>query len=299
MTDSESALISDHIDAYDGRVPNFIIAGEQKAGTGYLYANLRHHPQVFMTPVKEPLFFSRPNFDWNNLSGYLREHFGTARNERWVGEASASYFHAEKAAPRIKEAFGSEMKFIVCLRHPTEKAVSLYLHNYRRRRLRGDEGLWWGVENTPFPIRKFTSHSEECARFLDLFGSANVQFLLFDTLRSSPSAFVEAALSFLGLTAVRAPVPRVVNKGNDLRWDGENLTIADTELPSAEQVRPRFRKAELELLHESFQKDVERTERVTGLDLSRWKSFPFIVPFLVFISDVLDIVSDFCIDILI
>jgi hypothetical protein len=292
MTDSESTLVSDHIDAYDGRVPNFMIAGEQKSGTGYLYANLRHHPRVFMTSVKEPLFFSRWNFDWNNLSGYLREHFGTARNERWVGEASASYFHAEKAAPRIKEAFGSEMKFIIPLRHPTEKTVSLYLHNYRRRRLRGDEGLL-GVEATPFPIRKFTSHSEECARFLDLFGPANVRFLLFDTLRSSPSAFVDIALSFLGLTAVRPPLPRVVNKGNDLRWEGEYLTIADTELPSAEQVRPRFRKADLELLHESLQEDVERTEQITGLDLSRWKCFPYIVPFLAFIFDVLDLVPDF------
>ena len=38
------------------------------------------------------------------------------------------------------------------------------------------------------------------------------------------------------LTAVQAPLPRVINKGNDLRWDGESLTIAETELPSAEQV---------------------------------------------------------------
>jgi hypothetical protein len=295
MSESESTLISDHIDAYDGRIPNFMIAGEQKAGTGYLYANLRFHPQVFMTSVKEPLFFSRWNFDWNNLSGYLREHFGTARNERWVGEASASYFHAGAAADRIKEAFGSEMKFIVSLRHPTEKTVSLYLHNYRRCRLRGDEGLL-EVEKTPFPIRKFTSHSEECARFLDLFGPENVHFLLFETLRSSPSAFVGSALSFLGLTPARAPVSKIINKGNDLRWDGESLTIADAELPSAEQVRPRFRKVDLELLHESLQEDVEQTERITGLDLSGWKRFPYIVPFLVFISDLLDIVPDFWTD---
>jgi hypothetical protein len=168
------------------------------------------------------------------------------------------------------------MKFIVPLRHPTEKAVSLYLHNYRRRRLRGDEELL-NLEKTPFPIRKFTSHSQECARFLDLFGPANIQFLLFDTLRSCPSAFVEGALSFLGLKAVCAPLPKVINKGNDLDWDGEYLTIADPELPSAEQVRPRFRKADLELLHESLQEDVEQTERITGLDLSDWKRFPYIV----------------------
>ena len=51
MTASEFTLASDHIDGYDGRVPNFMIAGEQKAGTSYLHLNLRHHPQVFMTRV--------------------------------------------------------------------------------------------------------------------------------------------------------------------------------------------------------------------------------------------------------
>jgi hypothetical protein len=276
MTGSESTLVSDHTGAYDGRVPNFMIAGEQKAGTSYLHLNLRHHPQVFMTRLKEPLFFSSPKFDWNNLPSYLREHFSAARNERWLGEASAAYFHAEKAAARIKEAFGSEMKFIIPLRHPTEKTVSLYLHNYRRRRLRGDEGLM-ELENTPFRMRKFASHSKECTRFLDLFGPANVQFLLFDTLRSCPAAFVESALYFLGLTPVKAALPKIINKGNDLIWDGESLTIADSELPSAGQVRPRFRKADLESLHESLQEDVEQTERITGLDLSSWKRFPYIV----------------------
>jgi hypothetical protein len=289
MTGSEFALVSDHIDGYDGRLPNFMIAGEQKAGTSYLYYKLRRHPQVFVSSNKEPLFFSRRRFDSSDLAGYLREHFGAARDEPWVGEASASYFHAEKAAYRIKEAFGSEMKFIISLRHPTEKMVSLYLHNYRRGRLRGDEGLM-DLENTPFKIRKFTSHSEECARFLDLFGPANIHFLLFETLRSSPAAFIEFALSFLGLTPAKAPLPKIINKGNDLRWDGESLTIADSELPSAEQVRPRFRKADLELLHESVQEDVERTEQITGLDLSSWKRFPYIVSFLGFVFDWWDIV---------
>jgi hypothetical protein len=274
MTDSEFTGVSGHIDGYDGRVPNFMIAGEQKAGTSYLYYNLRGHPQVFVSSIKEPLFFSSPKFDWNNLSSYLREHFSTAKNQRWVGEASAAYFHAGKAADRIKEAFGSEVKFIICLRHPTEKTVSLYLHNYRRGRLRGDEGLM-DLERTPFRMREFTSHSKECTRFLDLFGPANVQFLLFDTLRSCPAAFVESALYFLGLTPVRAPLAKMINKGNDLRWEGEYLTVADLELPSAEQVRPRFRKADLELLHESLQGDVEQTERITGLDLSSWKRFPY------------------------
>src|SRR5579863_966303 len=41
-----------------GRVPNFFIAGAPKAGTTSLYHYLRQHPQIYMSPVKEPVYFS-------------------------------------------------------------------------------------------------------------------------------------------------------------------------------------------------------------------------------------------------
>lgn len=255
------------------RVPNFMIVGEQKAGTSYLYANLRHHPDVFMTAPKEPLFFCRAWFDPSTLSSYLEQHFGTAGGQTWVGEASASYFHAEAAASRIKKAFPGQMKLIVCLRHPTEKAVSLYLHNYRRARLRGTERLM-ELEQTSFKVQRFLTHSRECARFLELFGAENVHFLHFHELRASPNRFVGSALAFLGLTSRREPLPRVINKGNNLKWEDEGLTIADDLVDGPDQVRPYFRREELQALHESVQDDVQRTEEVTGLDLSRWKHFP-------------------------
>ena len=39
-------------------LPNFIIIGAQKAATTSLYTYLRQHPEIFMTKVKEPMFFN-------------------------------------------------------------------------------------------------------------------------------------------------------------------------------------------------------------------------------------------------
>ena len=40
------------------KLPNFFIVGAAKSGTTSLYHHLCQHPDVFMSPVKEPNFFS-------------------------------------------------------------------------------------------------------------------------------------------------------------------------------------------------------------------------------------------------
>jgi len=39
-------------------MPNFFIVGAAKAGTTSLYSYLRRHPDVYMSPIKEPHWFS-------------------------------------------------------------------------------------------------------------------------------------------------------------------------------------------------------------------------------------------------
>ncbi len=43
--------------------PNFIIIGAMKAATTSLYTYIKQHPDIFMTKVKEPMFFN--NFNQN------------------------------------------------------------------------------------------------------------------------------------------------------------------------------------------------------------------------------------------
>jgi hypothetical protein len=39
-------------------MPTFLIIGAGKSGTTSLYHYLKQHPDVYMSPVKEPLFFA-------------------------------------------------------------------------------------------------------------------------------------------------------------------------------------------------------------------------------------------------
>lgn len=89
-------------------MPTFLVIGANKAGTTSLYYYLKQHPQIFMSPVKEPMFFSltgkpvtrkSPGHDQvlNGATYDLESYqalFADVTNEIAIGEASTSYIHA-------------------------------------------------------------------------------------------------------------------------------------------------------------------------------------------------------------
>src|SRR5215217_7116747 len=52
-------------------MPNFFIVGAQKAGTTSLYHYLDQHPQIYMSPIKEPCYFS-DEIRFENFSDEIR-----------------------------------------------------------------------------------------------------------------------------------------------------------------------------------------------------------------------------------
>ena len=51
-------------------MPNLFVVGAAKAGTTALYDYLAQHPQVFLSRVKEPMFFSREDYYARGLDWY-------------------------------------------------------------------------------------------------------------------------------------------------------------------------------------------------------------------------------------
>jgi Sulfotransferase family len=60
------------------RGPDFICIGAQKAGTGWLYEQLRHHPDFWMPPIKELHYFDRLGV---NIRGTPNRTLPLARSE--------------------------------------------------------------------------------------------------------------------------------------------------------------------------------------------------------------------------
>lgn len=253
------------------RKPNFLVLGAQKSGTTYLCAELARHPDVFHAEPKELLFFQRPDVDDASFARYLK-HFEGAGDRRWVGEGSAVYLQWPGAMRNIRRHLGRDLRLIVCLRQPTDRAVSFYLHNLRKGRFDGTERLASAgdgdVRLSPVVSSFYGKHLE---RWQNAYGD-RLKVLLFDQLLESPEDFVKGATDHLGIDPLPAVKQTAVNRGFMLSWDGDCLTV-DGPLPDGVK-RPRFSRDELESLHAKFLPDIARTEAAIGRPLGHWNALP-------------------------
>lgn len=115
-------------------LPNFLIVGAARGGTTFLYHHLKQHPDVFMPAFKEPHFFV-----CEMVRGRLRqwvdsyeEYLSLFRNgggRKLRGEASVFYLYYHDVAIReIHRYLGTEVKIIIVLRNPIERAYSAYYY---------------------------------------------------------------------------------------------------------------------------------------------------------------------------
>ncbi|WKZ15035.1 MAG: sulfotransferase [Candidatus Jettenia caeni] len=124
------------------KLPNFLIVGAARSGTTSLYQYLKQHPEIYMSPLKEPNFLSSQfkKFALNEIetskigntliktSDDYKRLFENVRNEKAIGEASTeSLYFYEDTIKQIKTYLG-DVKIIIILREPVERAFSYYVH---------------------------------------------------------------------------------------------------------------------------------------------------------------------------
>ena len=196
--------------------PNFIVIGAMKAATTSLYTYLKQHPEIFMTKVKEPMFFN--NFQQENnykilgkkrkkpttLEEYLTM-FKDVKNEKAIGEASPAYIYNQKAPQLIKEHLPN-VKIIAILRHPTDRAYSNYLHAKRADRENSDtfqeaiEVEKKKIKDNWSPLYHYIEkgyYSVQLKRYYQLFPKENIRVYLFEDVVKNTKETLKDIFKFL------------------------------------------------------------------------------------------------------
>ena len=121
-------------------LPDFLIVGEAKAGTTTLYDLLARHPHVAPAAMKEVHFFDlryARGIDWYRaqfpLSYRVRGSYRGPGARLVTGEASPYYMLHPHAPSRIKSLM-PDVRLIVLVRNPVERAYSHYNHEERAGR---------------------------------------------------------------------------------------------------------------------------------------------------------------------
>ena len=112
-------------------LPNYLFIGAAKSATTTFFDILKKHEDIFVPKFKEPHFF---NIDENYLKGldwYKKTYFKDINNESIIIDFTPTYLYYKLCAERIFDSLGPNVKFIIILRNPVDRAYSHYNHSKR------------------------------------------------------------------------------------------------------------------------------------------------------------------------
>jgi len=114
-------------DRFGHRKVNTLVIGAGRSGTTTICNILEQHPEVCYSVVKEVYYFSIPDL-FRRGEGYLHSFFGDCSDRRVIATAD-TYLLIDYGAIRRIHAYNPEMKIIVMVRNPVERAYSSYLYS--------------------------------------------------------------------------------------------------------------------------------------------------------------------------
>lgn len=209
--------------------PNFYILGAAKCGTTSLHFWLDQHPDICMSHPKEPFFYEAEY--GRGLDHYRRKYFAGYRGERIVGESRHRNLYLPFVARRIANV-SPDAKLLVCLRNPTERALSHWWHWYSKAKeplafasaIAADlERIRQGLAiDDVCAIEQYAAtldadgkgmyrtyvdsgyYARQLSRYFQYFSEQQLKIAPFESLVGNPQSVVREVLEFLGVGSLFA-----------------------------------------------------------------------------------------------
>jgi hypothetical protein len=289
-------------------LPDFLIIGAAKSGTTSLYEYLGQHPQVYMSPIKEPNFFGlgEEALQFSERKIFCLEDyqrlFARAAPTQATGEASHLYLYHPRARERIRY-YLPNVKLIAILRQPADRAFSHYLMNVRlglellpdfSEALRAEPERKRQNWNPNRFYRERGYYYRQLAPYYAAFSAEQIRVFLYDDLQTAPLTLMQSLFRFLEVDDQF--IPDLTQKHNEggtrpknrrawvwLRKPNPLKTALKAALPSTlyqklkQRMLGRFSLAEAQLpsdlradLTAGYREDILQLQELIARDLSHW-----------------------------
>ena len=286
---------------------SFIGIGAPRCGTSWIANVLRAHPNICISEPKEVRYFNRMEMPVGKLKGnpnpnhemgldwYLKR-FSHAKPGQLLGEISPVYLSDESAPAEIKAQFPN-VKLIVCLRNPVDRAYSFYkLH--KGNSIIEEMSFESALEQEDVYVQT-GMYGKHMARYLEFFDREQILLLVFEELIANPERELGKIFDFLGVAVPEDldPARHHTNESAKRRsnrlhktafkfsqWLIENGLSKVLELLRALGVHKLFNRINAapvqrepmrdetrEELKKTFAEDVVKLEALFDVDLGRWK----------------------------
>jgi hypothetical protein len=230
---------------------NFFLVGAPKAGTTSVDRLLRGHPEVFLSPIKEPCHFcpdvleqiphrfrdkeidlaaylsSRQREQLHLAPVYARDDYARlfegAQGRKVVGECSTFYLSSADA-PREIHTYNPYAKILIMVRRPLERIRSHYamdrhlgfanrpLSSLVEEELALGDDAHWGNCNFYLGASRY---KRQIAAFRALFRPEAICVLSFERMNAEPDFELRRLFEFLGITM--PPTPLTLSRENPSR----------------------------------------------------------------------------------
>jgi hypothetical protein len=242
---------------------DFVIGGTQKGGTSALDAFLRQHPEICLPEARKELHYFDREENFRRKPSYRKYHanFRPKRQHRVIGEATPIYMYWNAAPCRIW-SYNPEMKWILVLRNPVERAFSAW--NMETKRQAENVSFREAIEQEarrcrealPLQHRIFSYldrgfYASQVRRLFNIFGTEHCLVLLNEDLRTNHTQTLRSVFDFLQVNNSVIP---------------EQANVFEQDYDQA--IEPKLRAK----LTEMFRFDIQELERLLQRNLSHWYS---------------------------
>ncbi len=289
--------------------PNLFILGTPRSATTFLYRALAQHPQIFMSAVKEPSFFSYDEREpkWitpqntrpNNLTWEDYQNLFAGTDEYPIrGEASTAYLADGYAASRIKTRIGGSPHLVAVLRNPINRAYSHYLY-HRMLNVEPCASFEEAIADEPNRQRKGWNiqwryletgyYGKHLQNYIEIFGRERLLILLHEDIET-PDQLFQGVFRFLGVDEKwqvknldhvnQSGVSKnlfaswILKNRNPLRELGRRLLPRSARKGFRRlltQEPPQLSQNTRDQLNERYGDDIAVTERLIGRSLESWR----------------------------
>lgn len=204
------------------RKPNVLCVGFAKCGTTTLYDIMSQHSEIYLSKIKEPVYYSSEYVEPKGFEWYLKRYYPKKCNKKVIMEINPLIARSN-IPDKILRDFGPDTKIIFMIRNPVKRMYSNFKMNLlpginfktKKEHLEGNSSILfdkWVKENfikdgENLKIRQVRqtkfyrngTYLENIKGYYEKFSSKNIRVYIFEDFIANPEKICKDIFDFIGV----------------------------------------------------------------------------------------------------